>query len=283
MSIRRILVPLETPEPPDRLLTVASELARRFGAHIEVLYLHRPPSIALPFAVDSFAAKRVREVILKEAQAGVEDAVKSLRERFTAFCEEQRLPLRDRPGDNGASAEWREVRDDDYDPVVNRARLSDLIVIERPRNADSVPVMLETILLEGARPLLVVPRGYSGSIATRAAIGWNASAEASRAVGAALPLLVQCEAVNVLASQRRSASVEDLLAYLAWHGVEAAYQTMDTRARIAGASLLGAARKAECDMVVIGGYSHTRARQLLFGGVTRHLMSAADIPIFMAH
>ena len=82
-----------------------------------------------------------------------------------------------------------------------------------------------------------------------------------------MPCLGKADSVTVLASQKRAASAQELAEYLGWHGIKPAVKIFE----------------AGADLLVIGGYTHTRARQLLFGGVTRHIFEAADIPVMMAH
>ena len=142
---------------------------------------------------------------------------------------------------------------------------------------------METALLETGRPVIVVPPKSHRCIASRITLGWNASAEAARAISRALPCLTSAEAVTVLASRKRAGSAEELVEYLAWHNVRAEVKIFDLGSRSAGETLLDESRKLKADLLVIGGYSHTRARELLFGGVTTHVLEAADIPVFMTH
>ncbi len=98
-----------------------------------------------------------------------------------------------------------------------------------------------------------------------------------------MPCLGNADSVTVLASEKRSASAQELADYLRWHGVKPAVKIFDTGSRSVGETLLAESHALDADLLVIGGYTHTRARQLLFGGVTRHLFEAADIPVLMAH
>ena len=98
-----------------------------------------------------------------------------------------------------------------------------------------------------------------------------------------MPCLGKADSVTLLASQKRAASAQELAEYLGWHGIKPAVKIFEAGARSVGETLLAESRVLGADLLVIGGYTHTRARQLLFGGVTRHIFEAADIPVMMAH
>ncbi len=107
--------------------------------------------------------------------------------------------------------------------------------------------------------------------------------EAARAVAAAMPCLTMADVVTILISPKRAASAKDLAGHLAWHGVKASVRQFRVGPRSVGETLLAEARALKADLLVIGGYSHVRARELLFGGVTRHILAATEIPVMMAH
>ncbi len=143
--------------------------------------------------------------------------------------------------------------------------------------------MLEVALLQTGQPVFIVPPQSQERVASKIAIGWNASAEAARAVAAAMPCLTVADAVTILISPKRAASAKDLAGHLVWHGVKASVRQFRVGTRSVGETLLAEARALKADLLVIGGYSHVRARELLFGGVTRHILAATEIPVMMAH
>ena len=101
---------------------------------------------------------------------------------------------------------------------------------------------------------------------------------------AALPWLARAEAVRILTAeeyQRRGPAAADLATYLALHDIAAEIATFRPLDRDVGAGLLQAAGEFGADLLAMGAYSHSRLRQLLLGGVTRHVLEHAKLPVLM--
>ena len=133
----------------------------------------------------------------------------------------------------------------------------------------------------------MVPQEAMNDVAARgAAICWNASKEAAQAIAAALPILRTIGAVHILSSEKRmkqSPNANDVSSYLKCHGIEAKTFVFHAGRRSVGETLLGDAKSLGCDLLVVGGYSRPRLRDMVMGGVTRHLMEHANIPVFIMH
>ncbi|MFQ5958687.1 MAG: universal stress protein, partial [Alphaproteobacteria bacterium] len=176
----------------------------------------------------------------------------------------------------------------DEDLTALAGRVADLIVVARAGKDDDVPLRttLEAALLESGRPLFVVPpEGIRGPLTT-VAIGWNGSAEAARAVTHALPLLAKAEHVAVVSVEegvRPGPSADDLVDYLAWHDLSATTHAMKAGYGSTGEALLAEAAEIGAGLMVMGAYTHTRLRRMIFGSATEHMLNAADIPVFMMH
>jgi hypothetical protein len=103
-------------------------------------------------------------------------------------------------------------------------------------------------------------------------------------MAAALPWLHRANAVRILYAdeyQRRGPGVEGIRSYLRWHEIEAETQLFKPLTKDVGAGLLGAARDFNADLLCMGAYSHSRLRQLILGGVTRHILENSDMPVLM--
>ena len=100
----------------------------------------------------------------------------------------------------------------------------------------------------------------------------------------ALPWMKQAEGVRILSAdgyQRRGPAAPELAAYLALHGVDADIVMFPSIRNSVGAGLLDAAQQFGCDLLSMGAYSHSQLRQLILGGVTRHVLESATIPVMM--
>jgi nucleotide-binding universal stress UspA family protein len=283
MGFEKILVPLDGGDLNEATLETALAAAQRFKAHIEVLYIRTNPEDMVRQATARLSDS-LRQAVLEAATRSADERPHTVQKVFESFFHKHKIAITDNPtGAARVSAEWHEETGYSSDILVRRGRLSDLILLAHP--GDSLPAAqtFETALLETGRPVLIVPAAAQKCIASRITIGWNASAEAARAVAEALPCLTSADRVTILASEKRNASARELADYLKWHGIKPAVNIFEAGSRSVGETLLEESRALDADLLVIGGYTHTRARQLLFGGVTRHLFEAADIPVMMAH
>jgi nucleotide-binding universal stress UspA family protein len=121
-------------------------------------------------------------------------------------------------------------------------------------------------------------------------IGWNASREAARAIGDALPILriaqdVVVATVDAIPAKggHGPAPGADLAAHLAHHGVKARVRNLDGMGRSHADVLSDEAAALDADLIVIGAYGHSRAEEWLLGGVTRELTEDSKTPLFMSH
>jgi nucleotide-binding universal stress UspA family protein len=177
--------------------------------------------------------------------------------------------------------------------VASRARFTDLVVLPKPygdgRGVELEPVV-EGAMFEGQVPVLVVPDDVTPSAQPkRVVIGWNESAEALRAVRAALPLLVSAEPVDVVVidppqhGPNRSDPGGLLSQYLARHGAKAEIDVLSKTLPRVSDVLQRHVSDVDADMVVMGAYGHSRFREAILGGATRYMLEQARVPVFMAH
>ena len=123
------------------------------------------------------------------------------------------------------------------------------------------------------------------TIGERVAIAWNDSAEAARALAFALPFVEAASVVHVLTAETwrtQFEATEDLADYLEWRGIMCERRAIEAEDDV-GAALLQAASAAGADLLVMGGYGRSRLRELVLGGVTRHVLTHAQLPVLLAH
>lgn len=190
-----------------------------------------------------------------------------------------------------ASFERRMVDDEPEGGLAMQARYADLVVVSQPDPDDVCsrlyPGLPAYMMLTSGRPVLVVP--HSGSFARIGAsvlLAWDASLEASRAVASALPLLRRAATVNVAVfnpgPEHGAQPGADIALYLARHGVKPELSEHQINIDI-GEALLSLAADQQADLIVMGGYGHTRFRELIMGGVTKTVLRSMTAPVLMAH
>ena len=175
-----------------------------------------------------------------------------------------------------------------------QARYSDLVVIGQTNRDEPSPSVLpdfpEYLIMNSGRPALIIP--YAGEfehIGKRPLISWDASREATRAVTDAIPLLKKADLVQVAIFNTKSVPDAhgeqpgaDIALYLARHGIKVEVSVHKTSTDI-GNALLSLAHDFDSDMLVMGGYGHSRLREMIMGGVTRTILESMTVPVFMSH
>jgi nucleotide-binding universal stress UspA family protein len=287
MAIKTILMPLRRSDATPGLLETGPELALRFDAHLDVLYVRPDPGELMPFA--SMGLTRGLQANLRAAaERNALDEAEGLRTEFEAASTAAGLGLvgpDDRSG--SACAAWIEKVGRRDENIARRGRLADLIVVPRPSRVSPPPLSFQAAVLRTGRPVLMVPRERTGAISMdRVAIGWNGSKEVAQAVAAAGPCLASAATVVVLTTPKRMKkhpNGEDLVVYLARHGIESELRVFDPGSKSVAGCLMDEARQADANLLVVGGYSRPRLREVALGGVTRRLFTSAEIPVLMQH
>ncbi len=209
------------------------------------------------------------------------------RAQFDAACRRAEAAVTEGPSADGFSASFVTASGREEDLIALRGRVSDLIVAGRREGDDGAArSILEIALLETGRPVLVAPPQPATDFGRVVGVVWNGSAEASRAIASGLPFLRGAEGVIVLVvpeGTRAGPPLDHLIAYLACHGVTATTRHIQPGDDGVGMGILSQAEAAGIDMLVMGAYTHSRLRHLIFGGATSAVLDHTNIPVLMAH
>ena len=273
MSYKTILVHLDDGARRAERLQVGFDLAASFDAHLVAL-----------FALD---AAYIPSYALAEGGATMQEIERRRRKEVSAQAEAEFRQAARRAGDK---AEWRLAMDGALAAVSLSARYADLVVAAQPEPGDGRASSLAgELVLSVGRPVLFVP--YAGrfpAVGKRVLVAWNASREAARAVSDALPLLARADSVQLVAFDPASADhgevpAADVALYLARHGVKATAARQSAPGLDIGSQILSRAADTGADLVVMGGYGHSRLRELVLGGATRSMLEAMTVPVLMSH
>lgn len=271
--LRDVLLHVRRPIGDSFAVEAAFDLCVRHDAHLTALYV-------ATIAPTAFTAPEAVALQMLEANREFDDAKRhrdTWEKRYAA---------------HGIRGDWVVAQGDPVEAICHAGRAADLIVIERPATQPEAPIgwgITSRTVFAAATPVLAVPDTARGPVQTeRIVVAWNASAEATRAVHGALPLLRRAAHVTVLSgkptpSWSRQIPRLDLERYLARHGVRAQFRPFDAEGRDTGAALLDAATEAHADLVVMGAWGHSRVAQLVLGGSTRHLFQHSTVPLLVAH
>jgi nucleotide-binding universal stress UspA family protein len=289
-GLRVVLVPLLGSGIDAECLDTGLAVAGRFGAHVEGLFVRIDPLDAIP-VIGEGISPAVIDQLTQATAAEMDRQSAAARSAAEAACGKAGVGLTTdaRVDEEKSSARWIELTGRRDDLIPRKARVSDLIVLRRPDDAapPELRSVLEATLFGGGRPLLIIPPGGATAIGQSIAIAWNGSTEAARAVAGALPFVDAARAVHLLTAETWRTQADaglDLAAYLEWRGIRCERRTVTGgEDEAVGAALLRTATEVGADLMVMGGYGRTRFSELVLGGVTRHVLRAAELPILASH
>ena len=284
--MRVILVPLSGEAHDRTALAAAYHVAQPFRAHITGLFMRPDPVDAI--GVFEGIPPEMVDRVTRAATATWNERAGLARQAFDEARAAADVALADRPtGTDTVTAHWRELTGAEDVLLAENGRLADLVVFAgmRAHGTGELKEHFATALFNTARPILLIPeRGIEGS-ARSIVIAWNGTAEATRALSGALPLLLNADRVHVVTAATPRTRVESgaaLAEYLGWHGLICEAHPMYPENEV-GPALLARAKELGADLLVIGGYGRSRMRERIFGGVTQHVLDHHDIPVLIAH
>jgi nucleotide-binding universal stress UspA family protein len=268
-----ILALLERPDTAPGLLAAAERLAELMGgARIDVLVVRLPPEATILPSEEVLTTRHAAQIREREGQRVA--ALRAVYENWVG-----------RPRNTGVSALWFDIEERVEAAIREWGCRADVILLRRPTDRDQFPARQEihAALFGTGRPVLVVPPGPQAGFGRRVAIAWRDDRCAVRAVLSALRCRLPPERVFVLAGIREGAPRPPVPPILIEHGVEAELHVLPIGSGIFGATLLAKAHELGADLLVMGAYRHSPLRELILGGVTRFMLSHADLPVLMRH
>src|SRR4029079_5898078 len=177
------------------------------------------------------------------------------------------------------------------DQIGRIARRFDLAIVGQPARKPSLPdqVLDEGVLFESGRPVIFVPFVQTGGVKLdRIMVCWDGSRVASRAVADSMPLLKKAKQVEIVIVSSKPAKDDelpgaDLAQHLARHGLNIGIKRITSPDTDVASMILSYAADSLADMIVMGGYGHSRLREFVLGGVTRGLLESMTVPVLMSH
>jgi nucleotide-binding universal stress UspA family protein len=285
--IKTVLVPATGTDADEAAFAAALSVVRRFTAHLDVLHVRVDAAEAAGALVADMSGAMVSANLIDRLEVECAQTETTARKSFDAFCERERLVVDAAPSNPQAiAAIWHREIGREGAWFATYARTSDLLVVGRPVGDRGVlPETLEAALFDSGRPLLI-PGSVPVALDT-VAIAWKPTREAARAVAAAMPFLAAAKRVVILTvAEGDKADHSDtarLVVALRRHDITAEAHCLQPGSRSAADTLLGAASEIGAGLLIMGGYGHSRLRELVFGGVTEHVIRGAALAVLMAH
>lgn len=278
MAYKSIFTAMTSFDADSPALSMATGLTDAQDGHLEVMCLGLDRVQTTFYEVGSNAM--VMQAAIEEAH----EKAHALNEKVTAYLNSQTIRW---DVINGVGSVEGVAH-----TVAPRARFADLAVLDLPygegcRAEDSL--VLEAMLFSADCPTMIVPKGTPSPNPQKVVIAWNESAEALHAIRLALPFLKAAKEVHVAIidppqhGPDRSDPGGPLAVYLSRHGVACDIQVMTSGGKRVSDRLTQYVTECGGDLMVMGGYGHSRFREAILGGATREMLEYAKVPVFMAH
>lgn len=276
MPFKDILAYVDATKAASTCLDVAAMLAEAHDAHLTALHVSAPPFVMADLG-----------------PGGGAEIIRWQEEQTRLMAEQAEKEVAAASQRSGREIEWRRVGGEIVPTVRLHGHYADLVVVGQGRREEDrsavADILPETVIMGCGRPALVVPvYGRFPSVGERVLVAWNRTREAARAVHDALPILAQAKSVKILEvnpPKERAPHIAgaDIGLHLARHGVKAEVEGATVSDIEVGATILSRAADLGVDLLVMGAYGHSRLREVVLGGATRHLLEHMTIPVLMSH
>jgi len=280
MAYKNILAYCNNAQLADRLFDVALRVAKQHDAHLTGLYIVPRPQ--LNSAADEFVVAEL-----------IEDQEKFFREQGDLI----KSSFNKCRAKKSVKSDWLELQSPSSfvrRTLLQQSRAADLVIVNPADEDDDVSRehgLPENIFLDGGRPILIVPKkGKFAHVGERVLLAWNGSREATRAAFDALPILKKAKLTQVFeltsetsADNSGYLSADEFITSLKRHGVRAETASTRFNGQDVGEYLQKRAKRLKFDLIVMGGYGHSRITEFILGGATRHILQKTSVPILMSH
>ena len=259
MSYATLMVYVDVEGKPDGRVSVAADLARRFDAHLIGIASGASISVVLGEDAPNEAAAEMPHL-------------RDMKALLVQMGEEFRGAV----GTSGRRAEWRSVVGRQTDAVAREARAADLVIIGNARASRDPFRALDpgSFILKAGRPVLVVPTAVMALPPKRIAVAWKDVREAENVV------IVE---VSERGGDQASSRLRDVANYLARHRIEPVTERVLPVDATAANSLLRFIENENINLVIAGGYGHSRLGEWAYGGVTRDLLAESPVCCLFSH
>jgi nucleotide-binding universal stress UspA family protein len=277
MAVKTILLHLCDERRAARLLSAAVPVARAQSAHLIGL------SVVPPYVVIPAGDEAGTSLTVDEHRTAYRTEARRMKEMFLAATSDLPMP-----------AEWRDA-DADFQTVtrvvVDQARTADLVIAAQTDGSWANSNLLEDpvrVIMESGRPVLLVPNaGHCELPPQRATIAYDGRREAARALFDSLPLLQTARDVSLVwinpEKMGSDLPATEICSALSRHGIKATAIDAHAIGADVGLELMRQAKLQGADMLVMGCYGHSRLRELILGGASRHVLTHMDLPVLMSH
>jgi nucleotide-binding universal stress UspA family protein len=287
--MRTILIPMRGRPGDSAALETGAALARHFDSHLCGLY----PRLDIEAGMHATLSIGSRGLVcdwLKKVELDDAQRARHAQALFESMLLAHDIPAGKDPEIHRPSGEWREQTGDCVGLITDAARFHDLVVCAPPSQEGESRDELASIVTAAGRPVLLATDTPPRNILHTVVVAWKNTREAAHAVTAAMPLLQKARRVVVMTANEGDQDLmecvdcaERLAQQLRWHGIKAEGRISVLEGRDAPRAVIDCAREIHADLLVMCAYGHSRAREFIVGGFTRHVLNGVPLPVFLCH
>jgi len=286
MQPKKVFFPIGEGEELEERIRGALIVSKFFGTHLEVL------GSGSTMDIDQFIKKEVSQLsneFKDELLDGLETLKKERTSReaviFNRVCKALGVTVSDTPKKGEVTAQIVAKHGKRSELVCQQSKFCDLVIAATPPDGSSAATFEASVVCSG-KPVLVIPRIMTEFKTEKILVGWNNTAEASRAITEAIPLLKKAKEVKIVSTKNYThedlSDIEELRAYLSLHGIEATFELIKTTF-VPGEALLNSAKAGEYDLIVAGAYGRKGLKEMMLGGSAAYLLKHTTIPTLVSH
>jgi len=269
--IKTILVPIGHDKGAAERVALAAELANKYDAHVKALHVLTP-------AGDMFKSMPV-EAYTAEAFNQYEIDLQEEAKKYREIYQKQLKSA-------GVRYDWCQQQGNMLDYLNLHSRTADLTVLtQKSDTLDDIMSVMHDFIIESGLPVIVIPEGGASADYKNILVAWDGGKQCAKATHDALPILKNADKVTVLTIAEESKNLlpeADICVKLSRHGVNAEALTVAEGSSI-GDRILQTAESIDADLIVSGAWGHRRLREIIFGGVTKKLLSNQKHSIYLSH
>ena len=269
--IKTILVPIGHDKGAEERVAAAANLANKYDAHVKALHVLTP-------AGDMFKSMPTHAYTV-ESFNRYEADLKEEAEKYRAKYEKQLEAA-------GVRYDWCQQQGNMLNYLNIHSRAADLTVLsQKTESYDDIMSVMHDFIIESGMPAIVIPEGGGSESYNSVLVAWDGSKQSAKAVHDALPILKEADKVTVLSIVEKAKETlpeADICVKLSRHGVNAEALTVAESMSVAE-QVVASAGNVNADLIVSGAWGHRRLREIIFGGVTKELLSNQRYAIYLAH
>ena len=288
MSFLKILVPVSGDAGDENAMRHAFAAGSPFNAHIIALFPRPRPASAIPY-MPNLTEEVVNDLINALTTASDTASAKAF-QAVERVCREVGAKIQDVPyKSEGPTCSFVDVEGDLQDILLDRAKLTDLVVFAplATHTDNDVRDQLPNILLKAGCPVLIAAEHLAGRhFGQKIAIAWDGSFAAAHALKAAMPYLLRSDEIEIIQVQKpplKAAGSDEVRDHLNFYGLSCTIRIVNVGTRDVAETLLEAANDGMANLLVMGGYGHSRLRETVFGGTTQYISGHPMLPVLLVH